>query len=606
MEPIRFGILTVSDKCSLGKAVDKSGPNLNKKVNGIVVKEACVPDEINKIEEMLIKWSEEKSRIDIILTTGGTGFGVRDITPEATKNVITKETPAISTAITLTSLQVTPMAMLSRAISGIRNHTLIINLPGSVKGSEECLKAVSPCFQHAVELLRDNQKSIENTHNAVQSISDTSSVSTNNLAARLRKSPWPMISMNDSINIVMNNLIPSDVWTVPLREALGNVIADDILAQDPLPPFRASIKDGYAVRSQDGPGEYKVLGGYSAGNKCELMELTPNTCVRVNTGSMVPASADAVVQVEDTEVKVSDKHGNELCIHILVTVKSGQDIREVGSDILKGETVLQKGDLITSPEMGLLATVGVTKVPVYKLPIVAVLSTGNELVDPDEPLGEGLIRDSNKTTLLSLLKENGFTGLDMGVSKDEPTELMRNLKKCLASSDVVITTGSVSMGDKDYLKSVLKQDFKADIHFGRVNMKPGKPTTFATCIFEDQKKKLLFCLPGNPVSATVTFHLYVLPALKTIAGFKEPFPTEISAKTETELFLDERPEYKRGMLSWNEKDSFPVVRTTGNQISSRLLSWRHANCLLKLPSSKEAGSSLPSNSIVTVLIVARI
>ncbi|KAK9511717.1 hypothetical protein O3M35_000325 [Rhynocoris fuscipes] len=601
---IRFGILTVSDRCSQGTAIDLSGPNLRQKVAGTVVKEDCIPDDITKIEETLRQWSEEDSNIDIILTTGGTGFGIRDVTPEATKKVITKETPAITTAITVSSLKITPMAMLSRAISGIRNRTLIINLPGSLKGSEECFNVVQPCLKHAVELLKNSQPLIEATHKTIQSSNGISKVAADNLAGRQRVSSWPMISVEESIKIVMNNLLTPQIEEVPLKNALGRIIAQVVVANDPLPPFRASIKDGYAVRSQDGVGSYTVLAGFAAGDEDDSTVLEADTCVRVNTGSMVPSSADAVVQVEDTDLNASE--GNqELSINVLVRVTPGQDIREVGSDIAKGETVLQEGDLITSTEMGLLATVGVSKVSVYRLPSVAVLSTGNELLQPDQPLKKGMVRDSNKTTLLSLLQENGFTAHDMGVAKDEPTCLMNSLKKSMSNCDVVITTGSVSMGDKDYLKPVLQQDFSAKIHFGRVNMKPGKPTTFATCNFEG-RKKLLFCLPGNPVSASVTFHLYVLPALRAISGFEKPFHTEITARTGSVLNLDVRPEYKRAILQWVSEDGIPTVTTTGNQISSRLLSWRYANCLLKLPSSDEAGPKLPINSLIKVLIVGRI
>lgn len=258
-----------------------------------------------------------------------------------------------------------------------------------------------------------------------------------------------------------------------------------------------------------------------------------------------------------------------------------------------------------SSDLGLLATVGVTSVLVYRFPVVSVLSTGNEIQEPGRPLKAGHIHDSNKTTLLSLIKEQGFSALDLGIARDDPQSVLTKLKEALAVSDVVVTTGGVSMGEKDLLKEILVADLGAVIHFGRVQMKPGKPTAFATCMFEG-KIKLVLGLPGNPVSATVTSHLYVLPAIRKMSGYPSPLGTIVKATIDEDLVLDLRPEYHRAVLSWLPDSLVPKAVSTGNQISSRLLSFSSANCLLILPGRTKQLEVLPAGTQVDALIIARV
>ncbi|CAH1402118.1 unnamed protein product [Nezara viridula] len=593
---------SMSDRCSCGQAVDESGPNLAKEILkkklGIVLEIKCIPDEQKIIELELVNGS---SRADIILTTGGTGFSPRDVTPEATKAVIEREVPGFPLAMLLTSISKTPYAVLSRSSSGIRDNCLIVNLPGSVKGSVECFSTISQTLRHAVQLLRGR-----NDHGS--SLTSKSKVSTSNVADRPRESEWPMIPVAESQDIVMRNILVSTKEEVPISLNLfGRVVASDVSSVDPLPPFRASIKDGYAVLSSDGKGSRKVLKSLTAGMSAggDLV-LSNGECVRVNTGGPLPTNADAVVQVEDTKLLKSSSDGEEIEIEITTAPKPGQDIRPVGNDIGLNEIVLNKGDPITPIELGLLATIGITNVPVFRLPKVSVLSTGNEVVEPGVELRPGSIRDSNRITLLSLLRGHHFPTYDLGIAKDEPDDLLSHLIKGLESSDIILTTGGVSMGERDYLKAVITEDLRATIHFARVNMKPGKPTTFATCCWNG-KMKMLFCLPGNPASATVSFHLYVLPALRAIAGFQEPFPKTITVRLGFDIKkLDVRPEYRRVILDWNQSDGIPLAKTTGDQISSRLMSWREANCLLILPSNTEVKSEIKKDELLKGLIVGPI
>lgn len=626
---ITFGILTVSDSCSQGIAEDKSGTNLAALItkglipNGEVVLQNCVPDEKDHIKRILEEWTDREG-VDVILTTGGTGLSSRDVTPEATKEVVHRETSGLTFAMFKKSLEITPLAMLSRATSGIRYSTLIINLPGSVKGSQECLEGVAVSLSHAVALLRDRIAEVKSTHTLIQSnmgncpshkekhshrdhhhYHENSKVDPTQVARRARESPYPLIDVATAQTTVLEHAEVLGTEMVDFTEALGRVLAEDVFAKDPLPPFPASIKDGYAVLASDGAGKRQVLGisvaGVSPGDQIGLL---PGQCARINTGAPVPEGADCVVQVEDTKlIQEADDGKTELEIEILVPPKVGQDIRAVGSDMAQGQLVLPRGCVLGSSDLGLLATAGVTSVPVHRFPVVSVLSTGNEIQEPGRPLEAGRIRDSNKTTLLSLAKEHGFSALDLGVARDDPQSILMKLKEALATSDIVVTTGGVSMGEKDLLKEVLVADVGAVIHFGRVKMKPGKPTTFATCMFEG-KKKLVLGLPGNPVSAAVTSHLYLLPAVRKMSGYTSPLGTTIKATTAEDIVLDPRPEYHRAVLTWLPNNPVPRAVSTGNQISSRLLSFSSANCLLILPGKTEQLQMLPAGTQVDALIIA--
>lgn len=644
MSSISVAILTVSDTCSNGQAVDKSGPNLEHLVeNGSlipsakVIDRACVPDDVSQIRKKLDAWCN--MGINVVLTTGGTGFSPRDVTPEATREILHKETPGITMAMMKYSLEVAfPHAMLSRAISGIRDRTLIINLPGSLKGAAECLSAVSPCIPHAVALLCDNSNDVGTVHKLIQasepqiktavSKSDLtfknhhhhhhhehghcnhgdkhleSKVDVHKVAERSRHSPYPMMEVPVAQSKVLAAAAILGTEAMYFRDAIGRILAEDVFANDPLPPFPASIKDGYAVIAADGSGKRKVLGSSAAGQVPGGVSLQSGQCVRITTGAAVPVGADSVVQVEDTHlVHASADNTEELEINIMKIPKVGEDIRPLGSDIQAGQLVLASGSTLGPAELGLLATVGVTSIQVYRCPKVAVLSTGNELQDPKEgePLKAGHIRDSNKTTLLALLQEHGFSAIDMGIAPDEPQALLDALQKSLSCADVVVTTGGVSMGERDLLKSILTTDLNATLHFGRINMKPGKPTTFATCNFMDEKR-LVFGLPGNPVSATVTCQLFVLPALRKMCGYSNPMPPTIKATITEDLHLDTRPEYHRAVLSWTPGEAIPSVKSTGNQLSSRLLSCYSSNCFIVLPASEKC-FKLPSGSMVDAVLL---
>ncbi|CAK1541615.1 unnamed protein product [Leptosia nina] len=602
-------IITVSDTCSKDHSKDESGPALcqlvKEKFPDAYIHTIIVPDEKEIIERELKYFCD--SKIDLILTTGGTGLSSRDVTPEATKAVIQREVPAIPIAMTLESLKKTPMAMLSRATAGIRDKTLIINFPGSKKAVVECIEVVKPVLSHAVSLLANDLAEVRVVHDQMQHTCTHSKVSVGKVALRHRESPYPMLDMAEAFNIVDAVMMQ---WTegieeVPIEDSMGRVAALPIHAKEPMPPFPASVKDGYACLSWDGVGLRKVRSAVTAGDTPAAI-LSSGECARVNTGAPIPSGADCVVQVEDTKlVKATEDNETELEIEVLVPPQPHQDVRPIGFDIPLGAVLLEKGDIIDAAKVGILAGAGYLTVPVRSCPKVAILSTGNELQEPSEEiLRPSHIRDSNRIMLKMLLREQGYESTDYGIARDEPAELASAIARALPTCDILVCTGGVSMGERDLLKPVLANDFGATIHFGRVRMKPGKPSTFATCVYEG-KTKFIFALPGNPVSAYVCSLLFVVRALRQCTRYTSEF-ARMRVRLGREVKLDPRPEYARAVLQFPETGELPIATLLGNQCSSRLLSACGASVLLELPGSNKDRVSLPADTVVSALVTGKI
>ncbi|MCL7030722.1 hypothetical protein MKW94_007284 [Papaver nudicaule] len=420
----------------------------------------------------------------------------------------------------------------------------------------------------------------------------------------------PVLSMEEALKIVIKTSQRLHPITVPVHESLNRILAEDIRAPDPLPPYRASIKDGYAVVASDGIGEYPVITESRAGNDGLGVTVTPGTIAYVTTGGPIPDGADAVVQVEDTE-EVKDASGGESKrVSILVQARQGQDIRPVGCDIEKGVIVLKSGELIGTSEIGLLATVGVTMVKVFPSPTIAVLSTGDELVEPATgSLSRGQIRDSNRPMLMAAAAQQHCKVLDLGIARDDEEHLERIVEKAISGGvDILLTSGGVSMGDRDYVKPLLEK--RGTVHFNRVLMKPGKPITFAEITAKSVKEKagkkiLVFGLPGNPVSCLVCFHLFAVPAIRHCSGWENPDLLRVHARLSQPIKTDSvRPEFHRAVITWTVNDGSGnpgfVAESTGHQMSSRLLSMKSANALLMLPA--RSGVLSAGKSVEAIII----
>ncbi|KAM7522773.1 hypothetical protein LguiA_012675 [Lonicera macranthoides] len=419
-----------------------------------------------------------------------------------------------------------------------------------------------------------------------------------------------MISADETLQIVLSVANRLQPVTVPLQDAIGKVLAEEIRAHDPLPPYAASIKDGYAVIASDGPGEYPIITESRAGNDGVGLTVTPGTVAYVTTGGPIPDGADAVVQVEDTEL-IKNASFESKRVRILVQTSQGVDIRPVGCDIKKDAVVLESGERLGAAEIGLLATVGVMMVKVYPTPIIGVLSTGDELVEPTTGcLNRGQIRDSNRSMILAAATQQQCKVLDLGIARDDEEELKRVLDSAVSAGiHILLTSGGVSMGDRDFVKPLLEK--RGKVYFDKVLMKPGKPLTFAEIITESSNKTtankiLAFGLPGNPVSSLVCFHLFVVPAIRHLAGWANPHLPRVHARLTQPLKTDpRRPEFHRAVITWemNDGSGFPgfVAESTGNQASSRLLSMKSANAFLELPAS---GTILSAGTCITAVVIS--
>ncbi|KAI9145814.1 MoaB/Mog domain-containing protein [Paraphysoderma sedebokerense] len=651
---IRIGLLTVSDRVSRGEAIDRSGPALQELIENYLSSHfdiefsstKVVPDEIEDIQEVIKEWVDTHS-LDVVITTGGTGFGSWDVTPEAIRPLIDKFASGLDITMIATSLKVTPFAMFSRPVCGVRKHSLIITLPGSVNGATENLSAILPGFKHIIELLRggsgrEAHEAVDDSNKEAEINKSKSNLSSQNscrcsqlddfqeqtaavVAGRPRKSLYPMVSVDEAKRLIYRHVSPLNTEETRVGpDLVGRVLSHEVVARESAPSWDASIVDGYAVIASDGPGVYPVTATVTAEKVAtRLPNLKTGQICRITTGAPLPPNANAVVMVENTEnVRVSDD-GEECEVRINQIVVEGENVRNVGCDVHNGEVIMKKGDHISSigGDIGLLCSVGETSVLTFRRPTVALLSTGNEIVNFDSPdLACGQVRNVNSITLQTALTAIGAKIVDFGVISDDVVSLTSALKKAISVSDVVISTGGVSMGEKDFMKDILVRNLGATIHFGRVKMKPGKPITFATVPANQDptnhtltlKEKFLFCLPGNPVSALVTFHVFVVPLLRQLVGMKHyDYPTvtvELSHSIQLDPF---RPEYHRAILSYqtsmNNGLSCIKAKSTGQQHSSRMISLKGANGLLILPSGNEIGRRvLEAGEVVNALVISMI
>lgn len=574
-----------------------------------------------------------------------------------------------------TSANPRAVAMMARPVAGVREKSLIITLPGSPKGAMENLDAVVKLLPHAC--LQSAGASSRNLHaGGVKKLESEAGVGdhqhhhhhhhhdhghghghkapkahtspserpqSNDPNAgpnrRYRSSPYPMLSVDEALRRINEHTPEPEVIEVPVTTSLiGSVIAEDVYAAEAVPAYRASIVDGYAIiapdhraANQSTKGIFPVASITHANVGGKLEPLQPGTIARITTGAPLPPNANAVVMVEDTLLDSCTPDGKEeATIEILAEdIEPGENVREPGSDVTLGSKILARGDLISpvGGEIGLLASTGTKTVKVFRKPRVGVLSTGDELVEHSDPrtLTGGQIRDSNRPSLLSCLNSWGFETIDLGIARDTPAgelehalrDSLRGVGRASTSVDVIITTGGVSMGELDLLKPTIERSLGGTIHFGRVAMKPGKPTTFATVPFkssgdvtsqQERQSKLIFSLPGNPASALVTLNLFVLPSLHKLTGLghssqalsSKPWlapqlglPRVAVVLTHHFPLDPKRTEYHRAVVTASRSDGRLYATSTGvegaGQRSSKVGSLAKANALVVLRAGRGVG-----------------
>ncbi|KAI4704097.1 hypothetical protein J4E81_001161 [Alternaria sp. BMP 2799] len=637
---LKAAILVVSETASEDPSTDKCIPALKKVFGDLgndqwdVGETEIVPDNALAIQKTVTNWTDGPEPINLIVTSGGTGFATKDVTPEAVTPLIDRHAPGLIHGMLTTSYAVTPFALMARPVAGVRKKTLILTLPGSPKGAKENLEAVLKLLPHAC-IQAAGAESRPLHVGGVEKLEKDAGVSSDGATAgagkerpqsndpsagptrRYRSSPYPMLAVEDALKLISEQTPAATVQKVPVDMRLsGSVLAEDVKATESVPAFRASIVDGYAVKipatGKFEKGTYPVS-IISHAQPGEVKELKEGEIARITTGAPLPPGADAVVMVEDTVLKsLTDDGKEEKEIEILTDeIKPNENVREVGSDVKEGEIILKKGEGVTvvGGEFGLLASVGTTEVSIYKKPVVGVLSTGDEIIphNREGPLRLGEVRDTNRPTLITAARSHRFEVIDLGIVSDKPGTLEQSLRDAMRKCDVIITSGGVSMGELDLLKPTIERSLGGTIHFGRVNMKPGKPTTFATVPVKDNDgnhvTKSIFSLPGNPASAVVCFHLFVLPALHQQAGIKPLGLPRIRVILDEDVRMDKgRPEYHRALVVTKE-DGLLYASSTGGQRSSRIGSFRGANALLCMPQGE---GSLKKGEKVEALLMGKL
>ena len=388
----------------------------------------------------------------------------------------------------------------------------------------------------------------------------------------------PQALSAERVNQFLAHLVEpvTETETVGVFEALGRVLAQDVISPISVPPHDNSAMDGFGFHSsQLQPGQplsLRVVGTAFAG-KAWQGTVAAGECLKIMTGAIMPPELDTVVPLEF--VKAQDDRV-EIPSGV---VSAGDNRRLLGEDLMAGQPALRRGQTLGPAALGLIASLGLPGVAVYRRIKVAYFSTGDEILSLGEPLREGAVYDSNRYTVFGLLTRMGVEVIDMGVIKDEPAALEAAFRQAAREADAIITSGGVSMGEADHTKAMMKQ--LGDVAFWRIAMRPGRPMAVGR-ITENSKSAVLFGLPGNPVAVMVTFLAFVRPALQRLMGSTASEPVLLKAHSAEALRKKPgRTEYQRGIVSRGADGSLQV-RTTGNQGSGVLRSMVEANGLIVL------------------------
>ncbi len=394
--------------------------------------------------------------------------------------------------------------------------------------------------------------------------------------------------LNDAQSCVLQHVVPYGTETISLLASLGRVLAQDVTSNRDHPPYDISAMDGFAVRAadlNDAPATLAVVADIRAGDLPQLT-LQAGQCARIMTGAKIPAGADTVIRVEDTQEAAAGT------VQINVSPKPGTDIRRQGENLQQDAVVLTSGTEITPGVLGILAMVKCAEVTVQRRPRVAILSSGDELEGLHEPFDADKIPDANSYALMAQVQALGIEPVLLGIARDDPEELREKLQQGL-QYDVLLVSGGTSVGVHDFVRPTL-EELGVQMHFWRVQMRPGHPSAFGTLAGSN-----IFCLPGNPVSSMVCFEQLVAPALRKMMGHARLFRRTLSVRLTQSL--KHRPgnvEFVRVTLS-RDTDGY-LATPTGSQSSGVLLSMARADALLIIPSAS-SGLSVGDQATVQLL-----
>lgn len=402
-----------------------------------------------------------------------------------------------------------------------------------------------------------------------------------------------MIPVEEALQVILKSIHVLGLEKVDILSSLGRVLGEDIHAPYHIPPWDNSAMDGYAVIQKDiehaspeNPAILKVVADLPAGYTVKR-KLEKGEAIRIMTGAPTPEGSDTVVMVEYTK-KDEDQ------VKIFRANSKGDNIRKAGEDVRKGTLVLHSGSIIHPAEVGMLASLKRSFISVYQRPTVAVISTGDELIDVDEDFTEGKIISSNTYSLSSLVKYYGATPLILGIAKDRPEELMDRFKVAV-HADMIISSGGVSVGDYDLVKDILKE-LGAEMKFWKVAMRPGQPLAFGVI-----EGKPTFGLPGNPVSCMVSFEQFVRPSILKASGHRQIFRPLIEARLKDPIRKKAGSKYFIRCIVSVEEGKYSVT-TTGEQGSGILMSMVRANGLIVLPEEK---TTFETGEMVKVQVLNR-
>lgn len=391
-----------------------------------------------------------------------------------------------------------------------------------------------------------------------------------------------MINVDQAKKIILKD-IPrlKKSETIDISSCLGRVCAADIKSKDNIPPFDNSAMDGFAIRAKDSEGASRqnpialeVIEDLPAG-RVAIKKVRHLQAIRIMTGAPLPKGADAVIMVEETRRKEQRAKSKEL-VEIFKEVKPGENVRRAGEDVKKGELVIKKGTVLKSGHIGMLASLGFSRIRVSRKPRVSILVTGDELVEISQKLKPGKIRNSNAYSLYAQALKAGALPLILGIARDSKKDLEQKIRKGLVGADALIVSGGISVGDYDFVKGVLK-GLGARMKFWKVAMRPGKPMAFGVV-----GTIPVFGLPGNPVSSMVSFEIFVRPAILKMLGQTEGDIAEVDAVIEEDI--EKKPGLRyflRAITRWD--CGRYLAKTTGPQGSSLLKSMARANSLVILP-----------------------